>query len=177
MDREAVTDFLKKAHAMVDDPSTDSAISWSEEGKSFIVWHPAECYRNHLPRLLGITDFLGFHTYGFRRNESTSGIMEYACDDFVRGQPELVEKIAERYVEKEKANHEVKVKAVQERLKNCKNKEERDLVRKERRESIEKRRKHIIDEAFAAEIDNLMARISSEKERRKEMDSLSVQVL
>lgn len=63
MDLGAVTDFLKKAHAMVEDPTTDSVISWSEDGKSFIVWHPAECCRNHLPRLLGITDFLGFHIY------------------------------------------------------------------------------------------------------------------
>lgn len=103
--------------------------------------------------------------------------MEYACDDFGRGQPELVEKIAERYVEKWKANNELKVKAVQERLKNCKNKEERDLVRKERRERIEKRRRDRIDEAFAEEIDDLMARISGEKARRKEVDSLSEHVL
>lgn len=43
--------FFTKAYEMVDDPSSDEIISWSESGKSFIIWNPQEFYRYLLPRL------------------------------------------------------------------------------------------------------------------------------
>ncbi|KAL1224768.1 Heat stress transcription factor A-1a [Cardamine amara subsp. amara] len=95
--RNEVFEFLHKAYSMVNDPSTDSIISWGPNGNSFIVWNPLECCRNLLPRLLEINDFSIFQTYGFRKVESGRQF-EFACIDFVRGQPQLLDKIVERYL-------------------------------------------------------------------------------
>lgn len=61
--RNKIFDFLKKAYAMVNDPSTDSIISWGPNGKSFIVWNQQECSKDLLTRVLGITNFARFETY------------------------------------------------------------------------------------------------------------------
>lgn len=52
MNREAIYDFVKKAYELVNDPSTDSVISWNKDGKWFTVWHPAECLRNHFSQTI-----------------------------------------------------------------------------------------------------------------------------
>lgn len=61
--RNKIFDFLNKAYAMVNDPSTDSIISWSQNGNSFIVWNPEECSKDLLTQVLGITNFARFETY------------------------------------------------------------------------------------------------------------------
>lgn len=63
--------------------------------------------------------------------------MEFACNDFVRGKPELLEKFAEDFVARTQALHD-KHKRIGDRLKNCKNKEERELVIKESKEMLKK---------------------------------------
>ncbi|CAI0560877.1 unnamed protein product [Linum tenue] len=45
---------------MVDDPSTDSVVSWSASNKSFIVWSPPEFSRDLLPRFFKHNNFSSF---------------------------------------------------------------------------------------------------------------------
>ncbi|KAI3997217.1 hypothetical protein MKX01_009061 [Papaver californicum] len=42
--------FVSKTYDMVDDPSTDAIISWSESNNSFVIWQPPELARDILPR-------------------------------------------------------------------------------------------------------------------------------
>lgn len=52
--------FLSKTYEMVDDPSTDSVVSWSQSNKSFIVWNPPEFARDLLPRFFKHNNFSSF---------------------------------------------------------------------------------------------------------------------
>ncbi|CAN6899371.1 hypothetical protein HID58_080446 [Brassica napus] len=103
-----IYDFLSKAYEMVDDPSTDKIISWGPNGTSFI---------------------------GFSKISVSGGQqLEFVCDDFVKGHPELLEKIGDRYMAKLRAFHEKRYKPFEDRLKNAKTKEEWDLAVKEQKE-------------------------------------------
>ncbi|CAA7059817.1 unnamed protein product [Microthlaspi erraticum] len=164
--RNKVFDFVSKAYAMVDDPSTDSAISWSEDGSSFVVSNPAECCREIFPRLLGISDFARFERFGFTKIESGPKL-GFAIDDFVRGKPELLEKIGERYVARLSEYHESKIKPLRDQVKSCKNKKEKELVYKERREKLEMQKRERLDKDFGQEIELLMKRIAKERETRE----------
>ncbi|KAL6758894.1 hypothetical protein V8C86DRAFT_2584206, partial [Haematococcus lacustris] len=52
--------FLRKTYELVDDASTDSMISWSTPGTSFIVWQPNEFARDLLPRFFKHNNFSSF---------------------------------------------------------------------------------------------------------------------
>ncbi|KAJ4865966.1 hypothetical protein Rs2_52178 [Raphanus sativus] len=86
-------------HGTVDDPSTDSIISWSESGKSFIVWDPTEFSRDFLQRTFHHNKFSSFidrlDFYGIKKVESSEHC-EFADEDFVKGEPERVMKIYAR---------------------------------------------------------------------------------
>uniref|UniRef100_A0A0D3D7V7 HSF-type DNA-binding domain-containing protein n=1 Tax=Brassica oleracea var. oleracea TaxID=109376 RepID=A0A0D3D7V7_BRAOL len=77
---------------MVDDPSTDSVVSWSESGKSFIVWNESKFLRDVLPSRLpfdykdmtSLTTWL--HAIGYSKVEESEH-WEYTADYLVRGQP------------------------------------------------------------------------------------------
>ncbi|XP_010511894.1 PREDICTED: heat stress transcription factor C-1 [Camelina sativa] len=70
--------FRSQLYEMVDDPSTDSIVSWSESGKSFVVWDDS-----------GFLKAESLELWGFRKVEESDQKWEYACDYFVRGQPGL----------------------------------------------------------------------------------------
>ncbi|EOA14440.1 hypothetical protein CARUB_v10027643mg [Capsella rubella] len=76
---------------MVDDPSTDSVVSWSGNGKSFIVWNESEFCRDVLPRFSHYKEMAPFirrlGNMGFKKIES-SDQWEYGSDNFLRGHPE-----------------------------------------------------------------------------------------
>ena len=52
--------FLLKTYMLVEDPATDSVISWNSDGTAFVVWQPAEFARDLLPTLFKHSNFSSF---------------------------------------------------------------------------------------------------------------------
>ncbi|XP_024027877.1 heat stress transcription factor A-1a isoform X1 [Morus notabilis] len=52
--------FLSKTYDMVDDPSTDSIVSWSDHNNSFVVWNAPLFARDLLPKFFKHNNFSSF---------------------------------------------------------------------------------------------------------------------
>lgn len=52
--------FLVKTYDMVDDPATDSVVSWSASNVSFVVWNAPDFSRDLLPRYFKHKNFSSF---------------------------------------------------------------------------------------------------------------------
>lgn len=52
--------FLIKTYEMVDDPLTNSLVSWSQSGGSFIVWNPPDFAKDLLPQYFKHNNFSSF---------------------------------------------------------------------------------------------------------------------
>lgn len=78
--------FLAKTYEMVEDPSSDSVVSWSSSNKSFVVWDPTEFARDLLPRFFKHSNFSSFirqlNTYVRKFNLSFYVLVVTSCIAF-----------------------------------------------------------------------------------------------
>lgn len=52
--------FLVKTYELVDDPLTNSFVSWTPNGCSFVVWNPTEFAKDLLPLYFKHNNFSSF---------------------------------------------------------------------------------------------------------------------
>jgi heat shock transcription factor 1 len=104
----AITAFLAKLWALVNDPSCDDLIAWDPSGGSFHVYDQSRFAREILPRYFKHNNFASFirqlNMYGFRKistiehgslkNERDD--IEFAHPSFIRGHDTLLELIKRR---------------------------------------------------------------------------------
>ncbi|GER51435.1 heat stress transcription factor HSFA9 [Striga asiatica] len=90
--------FLRKTYEMVDDPSTDSIISWGRAKASFVVWDPHRFSSELLPKHFKHRNFSSFirqlNTYRFKK--INSDIWEFANEGFQHGKKHMLKHITRR---------------------------------------------------------------------------------
>lgn len=90
--------FLKKIFDMVEDPDTNTVVSWSETRDSFIVWDEHVFAEDLLPRYFKHKNFSSFirqlNTYGFKKIDTD--MWKFANEEFQSGKRHLLKNIKRR---------------------------------------------------------------------------------
>ncbi|XP_068658112.1 heat stress transcription factor A-3-like [Aristolochia californica] len=168
--------FLSKTYDLVDDLVLDSIIAWGTRGASFVVWDPVEFARTILPQHFKHNNFSSFirqlNTYGFRKIKTDR--WEFANEDFLRGQRNLLKKIRRRKLPQvqhvglhiEPYTEAVKVGSDMEKLR----KERSSLMQ----EVIKLQQEH---QQTVHEVDTMTKRLERAEQRQKQMVSFLAKVL
>lgn len=91
--------FLTKLFQLVNDPTTNELVSWTDEaGRSFTVHKPSEFGRDILPKYFKHNNFSSFvrqlNQYGFHKQNPDRWM--FGHDSFRRGRPDLLRNITRR---------------------------------------------------------------------------------
>jgi hypothetical protein len=91
----APTAFITKTFGMIEDEETDSVISWTPSGTSFVVWDESAFAKDLLPASFKHNNMSSFlrqlNIYGFRKVNHDR--LEFSREDFLKGRGELLANI------------------------------------------------------------------------------------
>ncbi|WOG98392.1 hypothetical protein DCAR_0417733 [Daucus carota subsp. sativus] len=123
--------FLTKTYEMIEGPVTDSVVSWSHTGRSFVVWNPPEFAKDLLSTYFKHNNFSSFvrqlNTYGFRKIDPDQ--WEFANEEFIRDQKHLLPRIHQLQRHKQESQgFEIEVHFLGERLKNIENRQRNTIT-------------------------------------------------
>jgi len=94
----AIAPFLCKTYDIVDDPTSNQIVSWSDNKNSFVVWEPANFAHNLLPKHFKHNNFSSFvrqlNTYGFKKTDPDR--WEFRNDGFAKDRRDLLATITRR---------------------------------------------------------------------------------
>jgi len=94
--------FILKLYALVEEPSTNEYVSWSNDKNSFVVWKPVEFGHEVLPKYFKHNNFCSFirqlNFYGFHKVESKQ--WEFKHELFKSGQTKSLKHIHRKTAKK-----------------------------------------------------------------------------
>ncbi|EOA31736.1 hypothetical protein CARUB_v10014950mg, partial [Capsella rubella] len=99
---ESCLRFYKCIYEMVNDPSSDSIISWGKSNNSFVINDQEEFIRRNKKMFSrffcrNFTEFISrLNFYGFKQMNESSGLWEFGDKYFVKGRPELMVEMHKR---------------------------------------------------------------------------------
>ncbi|KAJ6319691.1 hypothetical protein OIU76_005300 [Salix suchowensis] len=172
--------FLTKTYDMVDDPVTNSVVSWGHGGCSFVVWNPPEFAQDLLPKYFKHNNFSSFvrqlNTYGFRKIDPDQ--WEFGNEEFIRGQRHLLKNIHRR---KPVHSHSMQNHGIISPLSETEKQEyENEIIRLKHDKNeleLELQRNEVEKQGFDFQIVSLGERLQSMECRQKQLMSFLAQLM